>query len=178
MATCCSSAGASTMPSRRGRARSTATAIRSTPAPLTRKSNPRSRSRDAADRVGARFRGPALRRGLLAVVALAAFTAACGARLTKLPSAAGRPATDMALAVAQATSACSGITGLTAEIDASGSVGGRRLRARLLGGFMVTSVRLEAVAPAGAPFFIFVATGRDATLLLARDERVLEHGDP
>jgi hypothetical protein len=128
--------------------------------------------------VGERFRAPALRHGLPAALALAALTAACGARLTKLPSAAGQPAADMAASVAQATSACSGITSLTAEIAASGSVGGRRLRARLLGGFTVTSVRLEAVAPAGPPFFIFVATGRDATLLLARDERVLEHGDP
>ena len=61
---------------------------------------------------------------------------------------------------------------------ASGSVGGRRLRTRLLGGFTAPSVRLEAIAPAGPPFFIFVATGRDATLLLPRDERVLEHGSP
>ena len=109
---------------------------------------------------------------------LVALTASCGARLTKLPSAAGVPASDMAAATAQATSACSAVTSLTAEIAASGSVGGRRLRARLLGGFTAPSVRLEAIAPAGPPFFIFVATGRDATLLLPRDERVLEHGEP
>src|SRR5206468_367196 len=78
----------------------------------------------------------------------------------------------------QAPSACRAVTRLTAEIAASGSVGGRRLRARLLGGFTAPSVRLEAIAPAGPPFFIFVATGRDATLLLPRDERVLEHGEP
>jgi hypothetical protein len=41
-----------------------------------------------------------------------------------------------------------------------------------------TSVRLEAAAPFGQPLFIFVATGADATLLLPRDERVLEHGRP
>jgi hypothetical protein len=38
------------------------------------------------------------------------------------------------------------------------------------------SARLEAVAPFGAPIFIFVARGDDATLLLPRDDRVLEHG--
>ena len=109
---------------------------------------------------------------------LAALAASCGARLTKLPSTAGVPASDMAAATAQATSACSAVASLTAEIAASGSVGGRRLRARLLGGFTAPSVRLEAIAPAGPPFFIFVATGRDATLLLPRDERVVEHGNP
>jgi hypothetical protein len=111
------------------------------------------------------------------VILLAGLAASCGARLPKLPSASGEPASDMPAATAQATSACAAVTSLTAEIGASGSVAGRRLRARLLGGF-TTSVRLEAVAPAGQPFFIFVATGRDATLLLPRDERVLEHGDP
>ena len=34
------------------------------------------------------------------------------------------------------------------------------------------------MAPFGQPLFIFVATGDDATLLLPRDERVLEHGRP
>jgi len=103
-------------------------------------------------------------------------TTSCGARLTKLPSASGAPASDMTAVVAEATAACNGIKTLTAEIAASGSVGGRRLRARLLGGFTPSAVRLEAVAPAGPPFFIFVANGGDATLLLPRDLRVLEHG--
>ena len=40
------------------------------------------------------------------------------------------------------------------------------------------SARLEAVAPFGPPLFIFAATDDDATLLLPRDERVLEHGRP
>ena len=40
------------------------------------------------------------------------------------------------------------------------------------------SARIEAVAPAGQPIFIFVTTGNDATLLLPRDNRVLQHGRP
>jgi hypothetical protein len=40
------------------------------------------------------------------------------------------------------------------------------------------SARLEAVAPFGPPVFVFVSRDRDATLLLPRDRRVLEHGRP
>jgi hypothetical protein len=135
---------------------------------LTRKSSQRSRSWDVAER----------RLTHAAIALAAALTVSCGARLAKLPSAAGEPASDMPAALAQATTACSAASSLTAEIAASGSVGGHRLRARLLGGFTTAAVRLEAVAPAGQPFFIFVASGRDATLLLPRDDRVLEHGEP
>ncbi len=67
---------------------------------------------------------------------------------------------------------------MTAEIGVSGSIGGHRARGRLIGGFDPSSARLEAAAPFGAPAFIFVARGGDATLLLPRDGRVLEHGRP
>ena len=85
----------------------------------------------------------------------------------------------------QATTRCIEVNTLTAEIAASGSVGGRRVRARLSAGItrpaaqgaaMPPGARLEAVAPFGPPLFIFVATGNDATLLLPRDNQVLEHG--
>jgi len=67
---------------------------------------------------------------------------------------------------------------LTAEIGVSGSVNGQRIRARLIGGFMPGSVRLEAAAPFGAPLFTFVATNNDGTLFFPRDGRVVEHGRP
>jgi hypothetical protein len=38
------------------------------------------------------------------------------------------------------------------------------------------SARIEAVAPFGAPIFILAANNDDTTLLLPRDERVLQHG--
>jgi hypothetical protein len=58
-------------------------------------------------------------------------------------------------------------------------MGGHRVRARLSAGVSApASARLEAVAPFGQPLFIFVATGADATLLLPRDRRVLEHQRP
>ena len=115
-----------------------------------------------------------------AFVALTALSAAsCAAPLMKLPAGPGVPAADAADALAQATAACRGIRTLTAEIAISGSAGGRRVRGRLLAGVAApASVRLEAPAPFGPPVFIFVATGNDATLLLPRDERVLEHGRP
>lgn len=67
---------------------------------------------------------------------------------------------------------------MTAEAAVTGSVGGRRLRARLLVGLASpASARLEAFA-FGAQIFIFVARGDEATLLLTRDRRVLQHGRP
>ena len=107
------------------------------------------------------------------------FVTACAPKLLKLPAGPGGPAPDAREALAEATAACQSITALSAEIAVSGSAAGRRLRARLLTGVARPgSARIEAVAPFGAPLFIFVARGNDATLLLPRDDRVLEHGRP
>lgn len=97
----------------------------------------------------------------------------------KLPSGPGAPAADAVSALEQATAACRGIRTLTAEIAVSGKADGRRVRVRLSAGVAApASARLEAVAPFGAPLFILAAVDDDATLLLPRDERVLEHGHP
>jgi hypothetical protein len=114
---------------------------------------------------------------------------ACSGPLLKLPKLAagqGVPAPDGLAPLDEATSHCATLDRLTAEITVSGSVGGHRVRARLLAGFAPStattpatppapSARLEAVAPFGQPFFIFVAVGEEATLLLPRADRVLEH---
>jgi len=112
----------------------------------------------------------------LALALAAAASVACGVPLAKLPEGPGVTAPDIAAAMVEAFRGCNAVKTLTAEIGVSGSAGGHRLRARLLAGFAAPSARLEAVAPVGAPFFIFVATGTDATLLLPRDDRALEHG--
>jgi hypothetical protein len=66
---------------------------------------------------------------------------------------------------------------ISAEVAVSGSVGGHRLRGRLLAGLAApSSVYIEAPAPFGAPLFVLGGTATDATLLLPRDRRVLEHG--
>ena len=104
-------------------------------------------------------------------------SAACAPRLMKLPSGAGQPAPDARAAFDQATAACSKVQSLTAEVAAGGSVAGQGLRGRLLVGLAEPgSVRLEAVAPFGQPIFILVGRGDEATLLLPRDERVLQRG--
>jgi hypothetical protein len=114
-----------------------------------------------------------------AACAVALVAASCGAPLIKLPTGAGVPATDGAEALAQATTACGRVRAISAEVAVSGSVGGHRLRGRLLVGLAEpASAYIEAPAPFGAPLFVFGASGGDATLLLPRDRRVLEHGRP
>ena len=108
--------------------------------------------------------------------------AACAGPLVKLPAGPGAPAPDADDALTDATVACRAVLTLSAEVGVSGSVGGRRLRGSLLVGVAPpASARIEAVAPAGPPIFIFVANGAGddaATLLLPRDNRVLQHGRP
>jgi len=109
----------------------------------------------------------------------ALLTVSCGVPLMKLPPGPGRAAPDAEDAVTEATLACRAVSTLTAVVAVSGSVRGHRMRGHLLAGLAPpASARLEAVAPFGPPLFIFVARGNDATLLLPRDERVLEHGRP
>ena len=97
----------------------------------------------------------------------------------KLPAGPGTPATDVSAALTQAIATCRTIRTLTAEVAVSGSASGHRVRGRLSAGVAApASARLEAVAPFGPPVFIFVATNDEATLLLPRDARVLEHGRP
>jgi len=119
----------------------------------------------------------AIPRAFVAVAAL--WSASCAAPLIKLPTGPGTSGADAGDALAQATAACRATRTLTAEIAISGSAGGHRVRGRLSAGISApASVRLEFVAPFGPPVFFFAATGADATLLLPRDERVVEHGDP
>lgn len=119
-----------------------------------------------------------VRRCLRAVLLLAICSASCAPKLTTLPTGSGTLAPDIAAVLLQALTSCQRVQSLSAEIAVSGSVNGQRIRARLIGGFTYASMRLEAVAPFGAPLFTFVATGKDGTLYLPRDRRVVEHGPP
>ncbi|MBI3401344.1 MAG: hypothetical protein HY048_07960 [Acidobacteria bacterium] len=113
------------------------------------------------------------------VLLLALISASCGAPLMRLPSGPGEAAPDTTDALAQATRACQAVRTITAEVAVTGSANGRRVRGRLSAGVAASgSARLEAVAPFGAPLFIFVATGGDASLLLSRENKVFEHGHP
>lgn len=116
---------------------------------------------------------------LLALIASAGWTASsCGTPLLKLPAGPGTPATDAASAIAQAMVACRAVNSISLEMSVHGTADGHRLRGRLSVGLAKpASARLEAVAPFGQPLFIFVAKSDDASLLLPRDRRVLEHGN-
>jgi hypothetical protein len=119
-----------------------------------------------------------IRCGRALACAAAVLAAGCGMRPMKLPAGPGAPAPDGAAAFAQATAGCASLASLTAEASVSGRVGGQRLRAQLLVGVARPDrARIEAFA-FEQPIFTFVASGGDATLLLTRDRRVLEHGAP
>lgn len=112
-------------------------------------------------------------------VLVACLATSCGATLQHLPDGPGAPAADAADAFAQATSACRVVTAYSAELAVSGRAGGQRLRGRVLAGLAApSSAYLDAAAPFGASLFIYSARGQDATLLLPRDQRVLQHGEP
>jgi hypothetical protein len=120
---------------------------------------------------------PPCLRGFVLVAAVGC--AACAPKLMKLPTGTGAPAPDVRDAVVEATTACQSVRSMSAEVGVSGSVGKQGLRGRLLIGVASPdSARIEAVAPFGQPVFILVAKSGDATLLLPRDQRILEHGKP
>jgi hypothetical protein len=73
-----------------------------------------------------------------------------------------------------ATRHCRPLRTVTAEIRLSGRAGAERVSARLLAGFAAPqSMRLEALAPFGAPALLLVSDGAHTTLLFPRDQQVL-----
>jgi len=108
------------------------------------------------------------------VLGAALLTAECAARGPVRP--AGVPADDPAAlpALAAATPHCAPLSTATTEIRLSGRAGSQRIRARLLAGFAEpASLRLEALAPFGAPALILASDGTATTLLFPRDRQVL-----
>jgi hypothetical protein len=103
---------------------------------------------------------------------------ACAPRPLALPTGAGSPSTDYASIFSQATAGCRDARTLTAELALSGRAGRQKLRGRVLAGLAPGALRLEGVAPFGAPAFIFVARDGDGRLLLPRERRVLGSAPP
>jgi hypothetical protein len=100
--------------------------------------------------------------------------AACGPRRVNLPTGPGTPAPDYRAAFDRAVESCTGVRTLKATMRLSGRAGGQRMRGTLVTGMEAPdAIRLEGVAPFGAPVFILVARGGSATLLLPRDNRFL-----
>ncbi|MGE5360471.1 MAG: hypothetical protein ACM3NQ_15755, partial [Bacteroidales bacterium] len=99
---------------------------------------------------------------------------ACAPKLVAIPTGTGTPAPDFAASFDQASSACRAVHSLTADIGLAGRAGRQRVRGHLVAGFdEPASLRLEAVAPFGAPVFILVARENKATLWLEREDRVV-----
>ena len=120
--------------------------------------------------------------GHLARFALVVLAAGCGAPRVTLPSGAGAPFPDAVAAYTSAVRDCRGAKTLSASLSLSGRAGSSKLSARVDAGFADPGrLRLEGyprIAFGGKPFFILVATGRDATLVLTRDGRVLRGAPP
>ena len=107
---------------------------------------------------------------LVCVIALTA----CAARAPGRPSAPGVPHPPAVDFFSAATTRCSGLTTFTAALRLSGKAGDERLRGTLLTGLAAPeSLRFEAVAPFGQPFFILAGNAGRATLLLPREDMVL-----
>lgn len=130
-----------------------------------------------AVRSGRRSGGPAASlTGVAAVLSL--LVAACAKGPLQLPAGDGEPFADFEQAWADASVECRAVGTLTAEVAVSGRVGGGRVRGRVLVGFeRPDRLRIEAVAPAGPPVFILVASGGASTLLMPRTAEVLA-GEP
>lgn len=67
---------------------------------------------------------------------------------------------------------------IEAELGLSGNAGRQRLRGRVIAGFAPGAMQMEGVAPFGSPAFILAADATRGTLLLPRDNRVLENAAP
>lgn len=109
----------------------------------------------------------------VAGLCLTMFLSACAAKLPPRPAGTSTPDPTAAAAFATATAACQGFRSIEGELALSGHAG-ERIRGRVLTGLEPGgAVRLEAVAPFGAPFFILAGRGERATLVLPRERRVL-----
>ncbi len=109
--------------------------------------------------------------GICSAVALAA---ACGSTRLVLPAGPGVPYPDYQPIFGAAVSECRGVRSVETLIALSGRGGGARLRGRVRAGLAEpASMRLEGLAPFGAPVFYLVVSPADATLWLTREARVV-----
>jgi hypothetical protein len=114
-----------------------------------------------------------LRRSLASLL-LVLLASGCAARLPARPGGATTPDPEAVTAYLAATAQCRPLRTATAAVALSGRVGGNRVRGRLATGFAApASIRLEALAPFGAPALLLASDGATTTLLFPRDNQVL-----
>jgi outer membrane biogenesis lipoprotein LolB len=118
-----------------------------------------------------------VRASLLARLAAAGATltlAGCAARGFVVPTGSGTVDTTLAQAYQASIASCADLRSLTAEIGLSGRVDGRRVRGTLQVGLTRDGgVRIEAVAPFGAPIFTIAGRAGAGTLWLPRSQEVV-----
>ena len=113
--------------------------------------------------------------GLLLICSFSFVIAACAAKAPPRPVGNPTPDSTAVDAFTTATAACKGFRSIEGELSLSGRAGDERVRGRILTGLEAGgAVRLEAVAPFGAPFFILAGRNERATLVLPRERRVLK----
>jgi hypothetical protein len=114
-----------------------------------------------------------IRHSFLVVSCVISF--ACAAKAPPRPVGTPTPDPTAAEAFVTATAACKGFRSIEGELSLSGRAGGERVRGRVVTGLESGgAVRLEAVAPFGAPFFVLAGRNETATLVLPREHRVLK----
>ena len=110
----------------------------------------------------------------LSVCSLLSVLAGCAAARLSLPEGPGTPFPDYAPLFETAVSECRRVRTLEAVIRLRGRSGSATLNGRVRAGLAAPgSVRLEGLAPFGAPVFYLVARPGEATLWLTREARVL-----
>ena len=111
----------------------------------------------------------------MATLVLAAVVlSACAGKAPPRPSGTATPDSSAVQAHVAATRHCRPLRTGTSEIALSGRVGRQRMRARLVAGFAApASIRLEALAPFGAPALVLASDGATTTLLFPRERQVL-----
>lgn len=120
------------------------------------------------------------RAGRLAPVVVLAGLAACTPPRPTLPSGSGTPFADAPAAYEDAVRECRDARTVLAELGLSGRAGDTRLRGRINAGIAApASIRLEGIAPVfGRPIFILAGRDGRATLLLSRENRVVDDAPP
>ena len=113
-----------------------------------------------------------------AIFAAAIAGSACGPARVALPAGPGTPRADALPLLESATAACRAVRTLTTELTLAGKTGQQKIHGHVVAGFAPGALRLEGVAPFGAPAFILAAENGRGTLLLARDRRVLPSAPP
>ena len=119
-------------------------------------------------------RNVGLRRSSLALGLLTLVLGSCTSPRLVLPDGAGAPLADYHDLFDAVIGPCRQVRTLELMLAIRGQTGGRSLRGRVRGALArPESLRLEGLAPFGAPGFVLVAGDQPAILLLPREQRVV-----